>query len=226
MIAWLIFGFIALLGAKDLGEFGDFLGSLNTLFSGLAFVGLVVAILLQREDLRKQTTALNLQREELKLQREELAATRQVLDKQHEEMKQSAKAHRDQAKHLKLSARLNMLSTLYEAYNSEVTRLGTNEERDTEKRNQFIKLQKETLDELEAIKTLVTLDDTIDEFTETLAERINSKDETQNKDQRSLAYEMGARLSEALLNAYQKNPYFANDLKDLNYKDNTNTPKK
>ncbi len=54
------------------GQFGDLFGSVNALFSGLAFAGLVYVILLQRED-------LGLQREELRLQRKEMAASRKQL---------------------------------------------------------------------------------------------------------------------------------------------------
>lgn len=48
------------------GSIGDSFGSINALFAGLAFAGVVYAILLQREELR-------LQREELKMTRFELA---------------------------------------------------------------------------------------------------------------------------------------------------------
>ncbi len=51
------------------GQFGDLFGSVNALFSGLAFGGLIYAILLQRHE-------LSLQREELKLQRQEMVASR------------------------------------------------------------------------------------------------------------------------------------------------------
>ena len=54
------------------GQFGDLFGSVNALFSGLAFAGLVYVILLQREDLA-------LQRDELRLQRNEMAASREQL---------------------------------------------------------------------------------------------------------------------------------------------------
>ena len=50
----------------DAGTFGDQYGALNTFFSGLAFAGLVIAILLQREDLK-------LQREEMREARVEAA---------------------------------------------------------------------------------------------------------------------------------------------------------
>lgn len=54
------------------GLFGDSFGAVNALFSGLAFAGLIVTILLQRDDLRTQQELLILQQEELKLSREEL----------------------------------------------------------------------------------------------------------------------------------------------------------
>jgi hypothetical protein len=47
------------------GQFGDMFGAVNTLFSGLAFAGLIYAIFLQRKE-------LELQRDELKLTRTEL----------------------------------------------------------------------------------------------------------------------------------------------------------
>jgi hypothetical protein len=53
------------------GTFGDMFGGLNTLFSGLAFAGLVYAIILQSE--------------EIKLQKEELSETRKVLEEQKQE---------------------------------------------------------------------------------------------------------------------------------------------
>ncbi len=53
--------------------FGDMFGSVNALFSGLAFAGVIYAILLQRE--------------ELGLQREELIKTRAEFQKQNETLK-------------------------------------------------------------------------------------------------------------------------------------------
>lgn len=57
------------------GQFGDLFGSVNALFSGLAFSGLIYTIYLQRQE-------LELQREELRLQREEMAASRGELANQ------------------------------------------------------------------------------------------------------------------------------------------------
>lgn len=67
------------------GQFGDVFGAVNALFSGLAFAGLIVAILLQRED-------LVLQREELTATREELARTAKAQEEQVEHSKRAADA--------------------------------------------------------------------------------------------------------------------------------------
>jgi len=62
------------------GEFGDQFGSLNALFSGLAFLGLTTAIFLQRKE-------IGLQREDLALQRKEIKDQTKVFKLQQEEMK-------------------------------------------------------------------------------------------------------------------------------------------
>lgn len=64
------------------GQFGDLFGSVNALFSGLAFAGLYSALRLQHDQLALQRKELSLQREELKLQREEMAASRAELANQ------------------------------------------------------------------------------------------------------------------------------------------------
>ncbi len=73
---WIIFGtlFILILWIltpivttkyfpNNYGLFGDQFGSINSLFSGLAFLGLIVAILLQRKELIDQRKELRLTRE-------------------------------------------------------------------------------------------------------------------------------------------------------------------
>ncbi len=69
------------------GQFGDLFGSVNALFSGLAFAGLYYTIYLQRKQLELQQNELQLQREELKLQREEMGASRKELSNQVEAQK-------------------------------------------------------------------------------------------------------------------------------------------
>jgi len=77
-------------------EFGDMFGGLNALFSGLAFAGLIITILLQREDLRAQKEVLELQLDQLDLQKQELADTRKVLKAQQDEMAEQNKTLRKQ----------------------------------------------------------------------------------------------------------------------------------
>ena len=54
------------------GVFGDSFGILTSLFSGLAFAGLIITILMQKQELTLQREELSLTREELSGQREEL----------------------------------------------------------------------------------------------------------------------------------------------------------
>lgn len=53
-IIWIFSGFIFFFTYNHNGEFGDMFGSVNTLFSGLAFGGIIYTIFLQREDRRVQ----------------------------------------------------------------------------------------------------------------------------------------------------------------------------
>lgn len=57
------------------GEFGDLFGSINALFSGLAFAGLIYTIILQKQE-------LSLQRKELISTRIEIRGQREQLEKQ------------------------------------------------------------------------------------------------------------------------------------------------
>ncbi|TXT38999.1 MAG: hypothetical protein FD138_205 [Planctomycetota bacterium] len=68
---------------KTAAEFGDMFGAPNALFSGLAFLGVIVAILLQREE-------LELQREEIRQNRFELAGQREQLTLQNETFRRQA----------------------------------------------------------------------------------------------------------------------------------------
>jgi uncharacterized protein YjbI with pentapeptide repeats len=54
------------------GTFGDMFGAANALFSGLAFTGLILAIVFQKEELTLQRKELQLTRNELEGQKEEL----------------------------------------------------------------------------------------------------------------------------------------------------------
>lgn len=80
---------------NDRSSFGEMFGFANTLFSGLAFAGVIYAILLQRRE-------LELQRRELELTRNELARTAEAQEK-------SETALTEQAKALSLTAQINAL---------------------------------------------------------------------------------------------------------------------
>ena len=58
------------------GTFGDMFGALNALFSGLAFAGIILTILLQRKELKLQRQELQETREEFRTQNETLKLQR------------------------------------------------------------------------------------------------------------------------------------------------------
>lgn len=64
------------------GTFGDMFGAVNALFSGLAFAGLIVTLLYQKEELKLQREELAQTREELKGQREEFEEQNKTMKRQ------------------------------------------------------------------------------------------------------------------------------------------------
>ncbi len=66
----------------DRGTFGDMFGSVNALFSGLAFAGVICAILLQMKELSLQRNELKLTRDELKGQKMQMELQNKTLLKQ------------------------------------------------------------------------------------------------------------------------------------------------
>lgn len=61
---------------SDRAILGDSYGSLNALFSGLAFAGIITTIIMQRKELQYQRKELAMQREEMKQTREEFTNNR------------------------------------------------------------------------------------------------------------------------------------------------------
>jgi hypothetical protein len=59
---------------QNLADLGDLYGWVAALFSGFAFIGVIFAIILQREELKLQRNELELTREELRGQKEQLQA--------------------------------------------------------------------------------------------------------------------------------------------------------
>lgn len=80
-VAWLL-NLHLLIGVKTRGTFGDMFGGVNALFSGLAFVGVFFAIVLQSKELKLQREELESTREELKGQKKQLEAQSTTLRKQ------------------------------------------------------------------------------------------------------------------------------------------------
>lgn len=66
----------------DRGVFGDMFGAVNSLFSGLAFAGLIYTILLQKNELGLQRQELELTRRELKGQKEAMEAQNKQIELQ------------------------------------------------------------------------------------------------------------------------------------------------
>jgi len=87
---------------EDRALLGDSFGTINSLFSGLAFAGIIYTILLQRK--------------ELALQRQELKETRLELERSANAQEKSEKQQRRQSDNLKETAKLNALSTLVSYY--------------------------------------------------------------------------------------------------------------
>ncbi|WP_438423277.1 hypothetical protein [Aquimarina macrocephali] len=80
------------------GTFGDMFGFSNAIFSGLAFAGIIITIILQKNE-------LTLQREELKETRDELSRSAQA----HEKMEIQ---QRKQSENLRITAEINALNAL------------------------------------------------------------------------------------------------------------------
>ena len=109
ILLWVLCFILLLYFFPDLsksGPFGDSFGALNSLFSGLAFVGVIIAILMQKEELR-------LQREEVKMQRIETA---RLADTQ----EQSKKILEIQAEAMKKNAYIGALSANLDAVNKSI----------------------------------------------------------------------------------------------------------
>jgi hypothetical protein len=109
VILWLgsAFTLRALYPASDSrGTFGDSFGAINALFSGLAFAGIIVAILLQRNELR-------LQRQELELTRTELARSASAQES-------VGNSIGEQAMVMRVTAHLNALTALLRLQTEEI----------------------------------------------------------------------------------------------------------
>ncbi|MEH2623879.1 hypothetical protein V1292_001934 [Bradyrhizobium sp. AZCC 1719] len=76
-----IIGLLPLKDWAERGQVGDLFGSINALFSGLAFAGVIFAILLQRQELALQRQELRDTRAEMKRTADAQDAAQQALNK-------------------------------------------------------------------------------------------------------------------------------------------------
>lgn len=108
------------------GQVGDAFGSINALFSGLALAGVVVAILLQRDELQLQRRELEETRAEMARGAAAQEQARDALLRQHQAMLLSASINAQAAR---VSARLERAKTnpmaieSWEAFEHEMKRL-------------------------------------------------------------------------------------------------------
>lgn len=98
-VSWIILD-MKIINPNERGVFGDKFGAVNSLFSGLAFAGLIITLFFQKE--------------ELELQRQELAETRKELEGQKKEFEEQNKIMRRQSFENTL---FNMLSLQQEIVN-------------------------------------------------------------------------------------------------------------
>lgn len=68
------------------GPAGDLFGAINSLFTGLAFVGLIGTMIFQQRELKLQRKELRLQREEVAHTRIEIAGQREQMELQNKQM--------------------------------------------------------------------------------------------------------------------------------------------
>lgn len=79
-LTWLASGFFMHFYFEgERGIAGDMFGAINSLFSGLAFSGIIYTVLIQRKELRLQRNELSLQRQEVRRSTEELAGQKEMM---------------------------------------------------------------------------------------------------------------------------------------------------
>lgn len=109
VLIWAISGVSVYYWGKDWSErgtMGDMFGVINSLFSGLAFAGLVFTIILQRQ--------------EITTNREEIEMNRKELHKSVRAQQKTQQALQDQARQTHLTARVNAMSTVINYYNTQI----------------------------------------------------------------------------------------------------------
>lgn len=180
-VAWFVSAFVLrefIPSLESRGTFGDSFGALNALFSGLAFAGVVYAILQQNESrdqqneaLRLQSRALDQQAKSLKQQAEALALQQQELRAQIDEMQATRDQVRRQADAAEkqeaalgaqrgaqllaaaiagVTSRINVIDQIWRA-------LPADDDRDLEQRDRATDLTSELEERVNLLNTLLDL---------------------------------------------------------------------
>lgn len=141
VFAWAISGVIIYYAASnwsDRGTIGDMFGAVNALFSGLAFVGLIYTIIMQREEIKMNLQEIEMNRKELKK-----SASAQI---------KSQEALKEQVRQTHLTAKINAISTVINYYNIQISNPNSSPElveRSKVKRKKLITEIDELIDGLE-----------------------------------------------------------------------------
>lgn len=145
VILWIVLGWFpynTLTTWSERGTFGDMFGAANSLFSALAFCGVIYTIYLQKK--------------ELGLQRMELIETRKELSRSAEAQEKSEIALNNQLKSMTLTAKLNALNSLVSIFSEKAesarTRSSTDFEKYSAKKEMFADQIEYTLLEIEKLK--------------------------------------------------------------------------
>ncbi|MFC3158087.1 putative phage abortive infection protein [Chryseobacterium arachidis] len=152
------------LGSDKQGIFGDMFGASNALFTGLSFTGVIIAILLQRQELKLQRKELELTREEMKLTRLEFNQQNETLTKQQFENTffQMISMYRDNTE--KMTVDIQGVKSegkpLFQAFNKKL-----NDDINTFMKNRFKKnndnVEDKFFDNLEAEKLKLTINELV-----------------------------------------------------------------
>ncbi|MDT0123893.1 hypothetical protein Q9R46_14625 [Paenibacillus sp. RRE4] len=100
------------INASYRGTFGDMFGAVNSLFSGLAFAGLIYTISVQREELKETRNSTVMQTVELELQRKAIEMQTDELRLQRLESEKSANQLEGQKKLLNLQMAMSVVNEL------------------------------------------------------------------------------------------------------------------
>jgi hypothetical protein len=132
---------IFLVGSEGAGAFGDIFGSINALFSGLAFAALIAALYMQRE--------------ELSLQRNELTLTRLELQRASQAQEKAGDYLAEQAQVMKVAAHLNGLATLIHAASAHLDHLQSPHSLSNQAADEIEKVVQSRKDNMEELDNLM-----------------------------------------------------------------------